>query len=53
MKLFTMESATRWSGKIEPSKSKLPGNPGHFYFTVKSDFLYIFAYSQIAFFHPD
>jgi len=43
MKPFTMESVTRWPGKKLPSKFNLPGNPGHFYFTDKSDFLYIFA----------
>jgi hypothetical protein len=53
MKPFTMESATRWPGKTQQSKSKMPGNPGHFYFTVKSVFLYIFAYDQINYFDPD
>jgi hypothetical protein len=53
MKPFTMESATLWLGKIQPSKIKMPGNPGHFNFAVKSVFLYIFAYGQITLFHPD
>jgi hypothetical protein len=53
MKPFTMESATLWLGKIQPSKIKMPGNPGHFNFVVTSVFLHIFAYSQNTLFHPD
>ena len=53
MKPFTMEPATRWPGKKLPSKLKMPGNPGHFSFVVKSVFLHIFAYGQNTLFHPD